>query len=81
MATKTGEMREMLLTAMEQVRTGAMKPEQAKAIALLAQQVNLSVQVEVNAQINQFKWESDERKKLGHMPLGDENEAKVVSEQ
>lgn len=48
MGTKTGELRETLIEAINAVRNGTMKPEQAKAIAMLAGQVNLSLQVEVN---------------------------------
>lgn len=40
-------MRDTLLQAIEQVRTGSMAPEKAKAIAALAHQVNSSLEVEL----------------------------------
>lgn len=73
MGTKSGELREFLMTTIEQVRDGTCKPEQAIAIAKLVGQINLSLQVEVNARIQQLKWEDGDRKGLGHMPLGEEN--------
>lgn len=82
MGTKSGEMREMLITAMRDVTAGNIKPEQAKAIALLAQQVNLSVQVEVNAQIERLKWNPDSNtlEAAGQLLLGSDDE-RIVSEQ
>lgn len=80
MGTKSGELREFLMTTIEQVRAGTCKPEQAKAIALLAGQINLSLQVEVNARMQAIKWQDSDQKALGHMPLGEEDE-KIVSEQ
>ena len=78
MATKAGEFREVLLAVIDEVKAGTCEPEKAKAIAMIASQVNLSLQIELAAQINQIKWDTGERKQLGHMPLGDET---VVSEQ
>lgn len=75
MGTKSGELREMLMDTIEKVRAGTVKPDQAKAVAMLAGQINLSLQVEVNARIQQIKWEDGEQKALGHMPLGEENDA------
>ena len=80
MGTKSGELREFLMTTIEQVRDGKCDPGQAKAIAMLAGQINLSLQVEVNARVQQTKWDDGERRALGHMPLGEEDE-KIVSEQ
>lgn len=84
MGTKSGELREMLLSTIDKVLDGTVKPDQATAIAKLAQQINVSVQVEVNAQIDQFKWSGSEQKRLpqlGHMVLGEDENEKVVSEQ
>jgi len=49
MATKFGEMRETLLGAMEDVRTGKLSVDKATCMAKLAQAVTSSIQVEVNA--------------------------------
>lgn len=49
MPTSSGELRELLITCIEQVKKGDLDYNDAKAIALLAQQVNLSMQVELNA--------------------------------
>ena len=76
MGTKSGELREMLVTVIEEVKSGKCTPDQAKAIAMLAGQVNLSMQVEINAQ----KDAIGKPALLGHMPLGEENN-RVVSEQ
>ena len=48
MPTKAGELREMLITTIEDVRAGRISPDKAKAVAMLAQQVNSSLQDEVN---------------------------------
>lgn len=81
MGTKSGELREFLMSTIEQVRDGKCDPGRAKAIALLAGQINLSMQVEVNARVLQTKWGDGEQRALGHMPLGDEDDEKIVSEQ
>lgn len=49
MATKTGELRETLIAAIDDLRAKKITPEQAKAIALLASQINASLNVEINA--------------------------------
>lgn len=48
MAVKAGDLREILLESIERVRRREMKPDEANAISKLAQQVNLSLQVEIN---------------------------------
>ncbi len=74
MGTKSGELRELLMDTIEKVRAGEIEPNQAKAVAMLAGQINLSLQVEVNARINQLKWgDDDHATAIGHMPLGEEN--------
>lgn len=67
MGTKTGELRETLIEAIYEVRSGKMRPEQAKAIAMLAGQVNLSLQVEINVLREKIALE----KKMGDTLLGE----------
>lgn len=81
MGTKSGELREFLMTTIEQVRDGTCDPGKAKAIAALAGQINASLQVEVSARIQQIKWQEGVENALGHMPLGDEDDGLLVSEQ
>lgn len=69
MSTSSGELRELLVTCIEQVKNGNLDFNDAKAIALLAQQVNLSLQVEVNARRDGRLPE----KPIGSLPLGEEN--------
>lgn len=47
MPSKVEKMRDSLLIAIEQVKTGALSPEKAKAMAALAHQVNQSLSVEL----------------------------------
>lgn len=49
MATKTGELRETLISAIEDVKSGKMDPNKANAIAKLASQINESLKVELDA--------------------------------
>ncbi|MCC6800434.1 MAG: hypothetical protein IT325_09965 [Anaerolineae bacterium] len=78
MGTKSGELREMLLDAIEAVKAGNMKAADAKAIATLAQQVTASAQVELD-----FRRQMLETEKLppdlGAMPLGHEESKPVDS--
>jgi hypothetical protein len=66
MATKSGEMREMLLSAIEDVRAGKLGTAEASAIAKLAAQVSQSISVEIAATEASLSVE-----KLGQMPLGE----------
>lgn len=50
MATNTGELRESLIDCIERVKNGTMSASNAKAVAMLAAQVSLSLQVEINVQ-------------------------------
>jgi hypothetical protein len=70
MGTRSGELREMLVEAIEAVRKGNLDPAEAKAIAALAGQINLSLQVELNARANSKN--TDAVPQLGHLQLGDE---------
>jgi len=69
MATKTGELREMLIDAIEAVKAGKMDSNEAKSIAMLAGQVNLSLQVEINAR----RDEASIKGGIGALPLGEES--------
>lgn len=69
MATKTGELREMLVDAIEAVRRRQLSPEDAKAIATLAQQINLSLQIEVNARAGDKYFTQNH---FGSLAIGDE---------
>jgi hypothetical protein len=69
MATKVGEMRESLMDCIERVKNKQMDANQAQAIAKLAAQVSLSMQVEANIRLEGLKGE---KKPLGQMAIGDE---------
>lgn len=49
MSTSTGELREILIDCIDKVKNGKMTGADAKAVAMLAGQITLSLQVEVNA--------------------------------
>jgi hypothetical protein len=49
MSTSTGDLRAILIDCIEKVKTGKMSGADAKAVAMLAGQITLSLQVEVNA--------------------------------
>lgn len=49
MATKSGELREMLLGVIDSVKAGKVEPENANAIAKLAAQINQSLKIEIDA--------------------------------
>jgi hypothetical protein len=48
---KAGELRRLLVDAIDDLKTGKLKANDAKAIAALAGQVNLSLQVELNMRV------------------------------
>jgi flagellar basal body rod protein FlgF len=66
MARKTGDMREALMDAINQVKSGAMDPSKATAIAKLAGQISLSLQVEANIRIAKLV---DEKTEIGGLPI------------
>lgn len=70
MSTSSGELRELLVSCIDQVKAGNLDFNDAKAIALLAQQVNLSLQVEVNARRD---GHLSMPRRIGSLPLGEEN--------
>jgi hypothetical protein len=75
MSTSTGELREILIDCIEQVKSGKMSGADAKAVAMLAGQVTLSLQVEVNAR----RDEALKGKQLvGSLELGEISERVVT---
>lgn len=72
MSTTAGELREMLIRAIEDVRDKKMDPSAAKVIALLAGQINLSVQVETNARAQAYEIGGKNVLPVGLLPLGEE---------
>lgn len=67
MATKSGELREMLVSAIEDVRAGRMDASQAASVAKLAQAISQSISVEL-AVLEAGKSARD----LGSQRLGEE---------
>jgi hypothetical protein len=67
--TKTGEMRESLMDCIERVKANKMDASQATAIAKLAAQVSLSMQVEANIRLEGLKGE---QLPLGELPIGEQ---------
>jgi hypothetical protein len=72
MATKTGEMRESLMDCIERVKAGKMDPTAATAVAKLAAQISLSLQVEANVRLEGLRGE---KLPLGRLAIGDETDA------
>lgn len=70
MATKTGEMRESLMDAIESVKAGKLTAGDAGAIAKLAAQISLSMQVEAN--IRSAAVGAEARVKFGELPIGEQ---------
>lgn len=70
MATKSGEMRQTLLDSINEVRAGRMDPAKATAIAKLAAQVSLSMQVEANMRVAKIMGPVEEV--FGGMTVGAE---------
>ncbi len=66
MSVKSGEMRQTLLRAIEEVRLGRLDAQQATAMAKLAAQVSLSLQVEANMRAAQLAAKED----FGEMEIG-----------
>lgn len=69
MGTKTGELRESLMECIERVKAGKMESPEATAIAKLAAQISLSLQVEANVRLDGLRGE---KLPLGHLGIGDE---------
>jgi hypothetical protein len=68
MSTSSGELRELLVSCIDEVKAGNLDFNDAKAIALLAQQVNLSLQVELNVRRDGGLGSSG----IGALPLGED---------
>lgn len=66
MATKSGELRETLMSVIEDVRAGKIDATKATAIAKVAAQISASIAVEVSA-----KEAHLHEQQLGSMPLGE----------
>jgi hypothetical protein len=64
MARKTGDLREALMDAINHVKSGAMDATKATAIAKLAAQISLSLQVEANIRVAKLTSE-----KLGDLTI------------
>lgn len=69
MATKTGELRETLIDAIDRVKSGKMGAGEATAISKLAAQINASLKVEIDSRAIEKP-----RGALGSMSIGDESE-------
>ncbi len=74
MATSAGELREMLISSIEAVKTKRIDHQQAMSIAKLAAQVNESLKVELHAMelAKELGLKDFRRKALGQMALGEE---------
>lgn len=68
MGTKVGELRESLMDCIERVKAKKMDSSEATAIAKLAAQVSLSLQVESNVRLNDLRGE---KLPLGEMSIGE----------
>jgi len=60
-------MRESLMEAIDAVKAGRLDPQAATAIAKLAAQISLSMQVEANIRVNALTGPKPE---FGEMPIG-----------
>lgn len=69
MGTKVGELRESLMDCIEKVKAGTMDPQNATAVAKLAAQISLSLQVEANVRLEGLRGE---KLPLGQLAIGDE---------
>jgi hypothetical protein len=77
MATNTGELREILIDCIEKVKAGKMTGNDAKAVAMLAGQITLSLQVEVNARREEVALTKGG---VGTLALGDESSRNVKAD-
>lgn len=69
MATKSGELREMLMSVIDSVREGKVAPEDANAIAKVAAQINQSLKIEIDARTENAAMAAVA---LGSMAIGEE---------
>jgi hypothetical protein len=75
-ATTTGELREILIEAITAVRSQQLDSEDAKAIALLASQVNDSLSSEVAARREEVNVTGGRVSMIGQLILGEQQEPK-----
>lgn len=69
MSTKVGELRETLMECIEKVKAKQMDAADATAVAKLAAQISLSLQVEANVRLEGLRGE---KLPLGQLAIGDE---------
>lgn len=69
MGTKVGELRETLMDCIEKVKSGKMQASEATAIAKLAAQISLSLQVEATVRLEGLKGE---KLPLGQLSIGED---------
>lgn len=69
MGTKTGELRESLMECIERVKAKKMDHAEAAAVAKLAAQISLSLQVEANVRLEGLRGE---KLPIGQLSIGDE---------
>lgn len=72
MGTTTGEFRETLIEAITAVRQGKLDADDARAIAELAKQVSLNLQVEMNLRRQEVGVGSEGVALIGQQSVGDE---------
>lgn len=73
MATKTGEVREMLVDAIEAIRNGKLTAAEGNAIANIASQITRSLESEVNTRYARKEYDITDG--LGDMAIGEERPA------
>lgn len=78
MSTSTGDLRAILIDCIEKVKTGKMSGADAKAVAMLAGQITLSLQVEVNARRDDVLLG---KQGLGSLRLSDSSASSVTTEE
>lgn len=76
MATTSGELREILIEAITAVRANKLDANDAKAMAMLAQQVSFSLAAEVNARREERGVSGGKVALIGQLVLGDEGGTK-----
>lgn len=71
MGTSTGELRESLMDAIERVKARKLSPEEGLAIAKIAGQISLSMQVEANLRLTALQQQQP-TVRIGAMSIGEE---------
>lgn len=78
MGTRSGELRETLIEAIDAVRHGKLGPNEGKAIAALATQINASLLVEIGLRRHELEWK--QKLPLGVAELGESRVLTVEQE-